>query len=241
MPMRLLKKVTGLWRTISGRKRSYAVLKESENRYRALFDSIHEAVFVCDFERGFLDANARATEEYGYSREELLTMAPKDIVAPEHIDDLSTLKEEVLKTGHMVFETVHRRQDGVRLPVEISSRIIEYNGNSALISIVRSISKRKQTEEEIRKSERLTGVLEMAGTVCHELNQPLQAILGYSQLLMFDIDANDPLYDKAESIVEQVNRMKTINSKLMKVTEYETKYYLQEKIIDIDKASRGRH
>jgi PAS domain S-box-containing protein len=41
-------------------------LKESENRYRALFDSIHEAVFVCDFERGFLDANARAIKEYGY-------------------------------------------------------------------------------------------------------------------------------------------------------------------------------
>lgn len=240
MPKGLLKKITSVWRTISGRKSTHAVLKESENCYRALFDSIHEAVFVCDFERGFLDANARAIEEYGYSKEELLSMAPKDIVAPEHMDDLSTFKEEVVKTGHIIFETVHRRQDGVQLPVEISSRIIEYDGNPALISIVRSISKRKQTEEQIRKSERLTGVLEMAGTVCHELNQPLQAILGYSQLLMFDIDVNDPLYSKAEMIVEPVNRMKTINSKLMKVTEYETKYYLQEKIIDIDKASRGR-
>jgi len=240
MPMGLFKKITGVWRTIFGRKSTHTVLKESENRYRALFDSIHESVFVCDFERGFLDANARAIEEYGYSKEELLTMAPRDIVAPEHMDDLSTLKEEVVKTGHIIFETVHRRQDGVRLPVEISSRIIEFDGNPALISIVRSISKRKQTEEQIRKSERLTGVLEMAGTVCHELNQPLQAILGYSQLLMFDIDINDPLYSKAEMIVEQVNRMKNINSKLMKVTEYETKYYLQEKIIDIDKASRGR-
>jgi len=240
MPMGLFKKITGVWRTISGRKSTHTVLKESENCYRALFDSIHESVFVCDLERGFLDANARAIEEYGYSKEELLTMAPNDIVDPEHMDDLSTFKDEVVKTGHIVFETVHRRQDGVRLPVEISSRIIEFDGNPALISIVRSISKRKQTEEQIRKSERLTGVLEMAGTVCHELNQPLQAILGYSQLLMFDIDVNDPLYEKAERIVEQVHRMKTINSKLMKVTEYETKYYLEEKIIDIDKASRDR-
>lgn len=227
--------------SITGRNPSYATLKESENRYRALFDSINDAIFVCDFRRGFLDVNTKAMARYGYTKKEFLALTPMDIIAPECVSEMSKFMEEVHERGHAVCECVHLGHDGNPFPVETSSRVIKYNGELAVASIVREISQRKQAEEEIRKSERLTGVLEMAGTVCHELNQPLQAILGYSQLLLFDIDEKDPLFDKAEKIIEQVNRMKMMNSKLMKVTEYETKYYLKEKIIDIDKASMKRH
>jgi PAS domain S-box-containing protein len=236
----LLKKITGFLSSIIGQNQSYAALKESENRYRVLFESINDAILVCDFGRGFLDVNSKAMSRYGYTKKEFLGLKPMDIVAPDYTSELSNFMEEVHKKGQMVCESVHLGHDGTQFPVEISSRVINYNGTSAVASIVREISQRKQAEEEIRKSERLTGVLEMAGTVCHELNQPLQAILGYSQLLLFDIDVKDPLYDKAEKIIEQVNRMNMMNSKLMKVTEYETKYYLEEKIIDIDKASMKR-
>jgi len=92
--------------------------------------------------------------------------------------------------------------------------------------------------ERVLRQEKLQGVLEMAAAVCHEMNQPLQAISGYSQLLLMQISEDDPTYDKVNKIKDQVFRMAEITNKLMGITRYETRQYLGEtRIIDIDKAS----
>ncbi len=77
----------------------------------------------------------------------------------------------------------------------------------------------------------------MAGAVCHELNQPLQAILGHSELLIMGINHNDPKYKQLKIIIEQVERIRDLTRKLQKITTYKTKNYQDEKIIDIEKAS----
>ena len=87
------------------------------------------------------------------------------------------------------------------------------------------------------KKEKLEGVIEMAGAVCHELNQPLQGVSGYSELVMMDLKESDPSYQLISRIKGEIDRMGEITKKLMKVTEYKTKDYLKGKIIDIDKAS----
>lgn len=104
--------------------------------------------------------------------------------------------------------------------------------------LMREIDKRRQAEEKLLYSEKLQGVLEMAGAICHELNQPLQSISGYSELLLKNITEDDQHYGKIKVIKEQADRLKKITGKLAGITRYETKDYLQGiKIIDIDKAS----
>lgn len=100
----------------------------------------------------------------------------------------------------------------------------------------RQILIRRRAEEELRRHEKLQGVIEMAGAVCHELNQPLQAVSGYSELLLMEIKDDHPFYDKIHKIKKQVERMGTITQKLRTITRYETMDYLKGKIIDIDKA-----
>ena len=85
--------------------------------------------------------------------------------------------------------------------------------------------------------EKLQGAIEMAGAVCHEINQPLMAISGYSTLVSMSISENDPVKDKIVKIMEQVDRLGQITRKLMRITKYETKDYLEGKIIDIDRAT----
>jgi signal transduction histidine kinase len=97
---------------------------------------------------------------------------------------------------------------------------------------------RLQAEAKLRDLAKLQGVIEMSGAVCHELNQPLQAICGYSELIMLGFEPEHPLYAKASAIHKQVERMGTITAKLMGITHYETKDYPKGKIVDIDKASR---
>ncbi len=77
----------------------------------------------------------------------------------------------------------------------------------------------------------------MAGAVCHELNQPLMAISGYSELIAMKLKKDDPLRTDVRKLSKQVERLGKITQKLMSITKYETKEYLDRKIIDIEKSS----
>jgi signal transduction histidine kinase len=114
----------------------------------------------------------------------------------------------------------------------LESKVIERTA-----SLEHEIEVRSQVETQLRHQEKLKGVIEMAGGVCHELNQPLQILLGYSEMLMVDLEEDHPDRQKMASIVEQVDRMKTITQRLMSVTRYETIEYLDNTIIDINRAS----
>ncbi|MBW1855312.1 MAG: hypothetical protein JRJ00_11655 [Deltaproteobacteria bacterium] len=96
----------------------------------------------------------------------------------------------------------------------------------------------KNSEKEQLHRGRLEGVLEMAGAVCHEMSQPMQIILGNSDLLLKHMSENNKLYDKINKIREGIDRMRAITSKIKSITKYETKDYIGDiKIIDIEKAS----
>ena len=100
------------------------------------------------------------------------------------------------------------------------------------------MKKRRQLEEERLQRERLQGVIEMAGAACHELNQPLQTLFGYSHLLLGELSEDSPLFGKIEEIKKSIDQLGQITKKIMHITRYETKEYIEgSKIIDIDKAS----
>ena len=77
----------------------------------------------------------------------------------------------------------------------------------------------------------------MAGAVCHELNQPMQAIYGISELLKMDLNEDNPPNENIKKMLEEMDKMAKITTKLMVITKYKTKDYLEGKIIDIERAS----
>ncbi len=93
-----------------------------------------------------------------------------------------------------------------------------------------------ELQASLVEKEKLQGVIEMAGAVCHELNQPMQVISGRSELLLASLDDNH-VKDDIKTIQSQVMRLGKITRKLNGVTSYKTKNYLTGKIIDIDKAA----
>lgn len=97
-----------------------------------------------------------------------------------------------------------------------------------------------QLQEQAAQEQKLQGVLEMAGAVCHELNQPLQVALGYADMLMVDIKDDDPRKDALEKISESIIKMGELTRKIMNVTDIKTISYLEgySKIIDIHKSSK---
>jgi signal transduction histidine kinase len=104
--------------------------------------------------------------------------------------------------------------------------------------VARDLSERKQVEKERIRHEKLQSVLEIAGAVCHEMNQPLMAVSGYTELILMDMPEKDPLRERIVKIKEQIDRLAMTTQKLMGITRYETRNYLKGKIIDIDKAGK---
>ena len=100
-------------------------------------------------------------------------------------------------------------------------------------------AKNSAAREQIAR-EKLQGVLETAGAVCHELNQPLQAITGYAQLLSAGIDPAHPDYPWIVKLTQDAQRIAGITRKLQNITRYETCRYAQGvTIVDLDRASGG--
>ena len=112
---------------------------------------------------------------------------------------------------------------------------IIFGGTSGLI--IGYLVKRWADEKLRVEMEKLNGVIEMAGAVCHEMNQPMQVISGLSEIVLLDIPKDNPLYPNIQRINKQIDRMGRITGKLMNITRYETKDYLKGKIVDIDKAA----
>lgn len=101
-----------------------------------------------------------------------------------------------------------------------------------------AMKKRRQFEEERLQKAKLHGVIEMAGAACHELNQPLQTLAAYAHSLLRDVSEDSPVVEKIKKIKETVHQVGQITKKIMNITKYETKEYINGfKIIDIDKAS----
>ncbi|MDY0376630.1 MAG: response regulator [Desulfobacterium sp.] len=95
-----------------------------------------------------------------------------------------------------------------------------------------------ELQSQMLEQTKLEGVLEMAGAVCHELSQPLQAVSGYSEILLMDLEPNDPNYEKIKNIKAGIDRIGELTKRIMRITSYQSKAYLQGKIVDLDQASK---
>jgi PAS domain S-box-containing protein len=126
---------------------------------------------------------------------------------------------------------------GVLIPIHKTAINMNIDGHNLLMECFVDISGHKRAEEERLTKERLRAVIETAGAVCHELNQPLQAIMGISELLGHQMNDKSPDFDKINMIKKQVVRMGEITNRLMHITRYETMKYLEKDIIDINKSA----
>ena len=111
------------------------------------------------------------------------------------------------------------------------------NPSKRAIFTIHDISWRRQAETERVNREKMQAVLETAGAVCHELNQPLQSISGFSDLLLVTCQQGRSPGKYVDGIKQQVDKLAKITRQLMTITRYATKPYLKSNIIDIDRSS----
>lgn len=109
--------------------------------------------------------------------------------------------------------------------------------NDELQARIKAGSRILELQSALFQREKLNGVIEMAGAVCHELNQPLQVVFATTEMLLADMLEDSPGYQEIETIRRQVEKMADLTRKIMAVTAYKTQDYLSGTIIDIDGAA----
>ena len=143
--------VAELEKRIAERKRAEAALRESEERYRELFENAKDAIYVHDLHGTYLKVNRAAETLSGYTRDEIVGHNFAEFVAEEHIRNVRTsFCTKLAKRGETTYEVDVLAKDGRRVPVEVSSRAIYENG--VLVGVqgmARDITERKLAEDTL--------------------------------------------------------------------------------------------
>jgi PAS domain S-box-containing protein len=194
-------------------------LRESEKKYRQIFNNANDAMYLHKLTEEetpgqFIEVNDSACEMLGYSREELLSMTPKDLDAGRTAEDLPDVMEDLLANGHTTFEMHHQTKDGQLVPVEISSHLFEIDGEKRVLSIARDITERKELQ---RRKDLFSSSLQQASLGVYWVkpdgsfaytNQKVKQMLGYSEEELTDMHVwdVDPTTEHAEDKREEIWR-----------------------------------
>ncbi len=146
-------RVIGTHSDITENKNAEMALRESEARFRSLFEQTHDAVFILDLEGRHLAANQRAVDMFGYSMEEILKLSFREVSVD--LEQSHNVLARLLAGEHVpAYERRFRRKDGQVFPVEINVELV-HDKNGApwhIQSVVTDISQRKQAEEAAQEA-----------------------------------------------------------------------------------------
>jgi PAS domain S-box-containing protein len=227
------------YRDITEKKAVEKALKESERRYRLLFEYAGDPIVIHGVDGTIFEANERALGRLGYTREEMLGKRLDDIIVKETPGDLGALARRLEREENAVFESAGRARDGSRIPVEVNTRLIPYADGKAFLSIVRDLTERKNAEEALKKSEerllhaqKMEAIGRLAGGVAHDFNNLLTAISGFSEIILMKGGTSEETRKYIAEIVRSTERAASLTHQLL---AFSRKQVMQPKLLDLNK------
>jgi PAS domain S-box-containing protein len=204
-------------RDITERKRVERELRKSEERYADLVENAHDIIYTHDLQGNYTSVNKAGERITGYTREESLKMNLTQIVAPESIEYARRMMSQKLAgEEETVYELEIIAKDGRRVAIEVNTRLTYQDGVPVGVQgIGRDVTERKNLEQQLRQSQKLEAIGQLAGGVAHDFNNMLTAIIGYSDLLLRQLDADDKLRAEVEEISAAGKRAAGLTNQLL--------------------------
>jgi two-component system cell cycle sensor histidine kinase/response regulator CckA len=205
-------------------KRKTAQLKESEERYRTLFENSAEGILVADIEsKQLLYANPALCRMLDYSKEELTQMSISDIHPKDSLEYvLSEFDAQAKENKELTLSIPCSRKDGKIIYTDIVTSKMDIDGKICNVGFFTDITKRKKAEEEkenlnqqLLQAQKMESVGRLAGTIAHDFNNLLTAIIGYGYLLYDELKSGDPKKTMMEEIINAANQAANLTGQLL--------------------------
>ncbi len=197
-------------------------LEESEERFRKLFDSTGDDIFVTDVDENIVEVNSSTCDTLGYTREELLSMKITDIKSPKYKESVSENRRIIYEKGSHFFESEHITKSGQLIQVEFTSRLVRYENEELILSVVRNISERRELERKILSAV-IHGEEKERSRFAREMHDGLGPLLSTIKLYVNELDSallseeerKELITHSNELIDDAVNSTRTISNNLM--------------------------
>lgn len=229
---KLEQKMLQLEKEAQARQNAEEIIRQSEKKYRSLYNSIRDAIVVADTKRIILDCNPAFVDLFGYSLAEIA--GKKTVIIyenEEEFEKLSTaLKDQDNDATHL--HSLHfKKKNGLVFPGEVNVFFLrsdegEING---FIGLIRDITERTQSEKiqkdlesQLHQAQKMESVGRLAGGVAHDYNNMLSVILGYSEMILQKLDSADPLYEDLDEIHKAAVRSMEITRQLLAFARQQT-------------------
>jgi two-component system, cell cycle sensor histidine kinase and response regulator CckA len=221
-----------VFRDVTERRSAQQQLENSERRYRLLFESNPQPMWVYDRETlEFLAVNLAAVRQYGYPIEEFLRMTLKDI---RPVEDIPALLEDVRQptgTLHRDGPWRHQRRDGTIITVKINAHPVEFEGRNACLALASDITERKKLEEQFYQAQRLESVGRLAGAVAHDFNNLLTVINGYTEITFDSVPAGSHLAQRLGEVRSAGRRAAELTQQLL---AFSRKQVVQPTVLNVN-------
>ena len=178
----------------------------SESRYRELFLGSPDAIIVQTADGNVIEANPAAHRMFGSG---VIGRHARDLLAGGDADGSAA------GDGAVPDPTIGRRLDGSTFPAEVDVRSIEIGGERRTMAIVRDLTERTRLQSELVQAQKMEAIGLLVAGVAHELNNPLAAIVAFSQLLRSDPNLPTDLHGQADLLVQEANRTRVIVGNLL--------------------------
>ncbi|MEE4264000.1 MAG: PAS domain S-box protein [Desulfobacteraceae bacterium] len=212
--------------TVNKRRAADDALRESEERYRTILESIEEGCFETDMDGNLTFFSDPFLKILDYSRDELLGANTDAYTSPDTAASMEGITERLRETGkpENVTDYVVIRKDGTNLSLELSVSLLkDQNGlPMGYRGVLRDVSERKRTEEEkhklesqLQQAQKMESIGTLAGGIAHDFNNILMGIQGNASLMLLKIESGHPNYEKIKNIETYVQNGTELTKQLL--------------------------
>lgn len=202
--------IQGIARDITERRRAEQALRDSEERYRGLFEINPLPMWIYEVETlAFLAVNRAAIDHYGYSADEFLSMTLGNIRPEGQLPRMANggSQTDTGFGGTAIWK--HRKKDGTLIYVEVASSPTEFAGKNARLILINDVTHRQRLEDHVRQLQKMESIGQLAAGVAHDFNNLLTVIRGHSDMLtvlgFHDPAIRDPLREISQATERAAN------------------------------------
>jgi two-component system, cell cycle sensor histidine kinase and response regulator CckA len=204
----------------------------AEIKYQTLMHHANDAIFVLDPAGPVMEVNRQAEAMLGRPSADMVGHPFTDLVSPTSFDKTTTHFRRLVNTGTLQADDIHlRHADGRQVCADLSASLVPVRGEPVVLAIVRDVTERNHLARQFQQAQKMEAIGQLAGGVAHDFNNLLTVILGYGEILLDTLPADDPRREDVEEVRKAGQSAASLTRQLL---AFSRKQILEPVVLDLN-------